>query len=63
VSGRAYLVQNEEDIAKLALYVTIDSEKYTGSITYISVNSTNGFWEFTGAEDIPEDLWAGVDNS
>lgn len=26
----------------------IDSSKYTGSITYVSVNSANGFWEFTG---------------
>jgi Eukaryotic aspartyl protease len=26
----------------------IDSGKYTGSITYVSVNST-GYWEFTGA--------------
>ena len=26
----------------------IDSTKYTGSITYVSVNTANGFWEFTG---------------
>lgn len=26
----------------------IDTTEYTGSITYISVNTINGFWEFTG---------------
>jgi aspergillopepsin I len=26
----------------------IDSSKYTGDITYTSVNTANGFWEFTG---------------
>jgi hypothetical protein len=26
----------------------IDSSKYTGSITYVNVNTGNGFWEFTG---------------
>lgn len=26
----------------------IDSSKYTGAITYVPVNSANGFWEFTG---------------
>ena len=26
----------------------IDSSKYTGAITYVPVNSGNGFWEFTG---------------
>jgi hypothetical protein len=25
----------------------IDSSKYTGSITYVNVNTGNGFWEFT----------------
>lgn len=25
----------------------IDSSKYTGSITYVNVNTANGFWEFT----------------
>lgn len=25
----------------------IDSSKYTGSITYVPVNTANGFWEFT----------------
>jgi Eukaryotic aspartyl protease len=28
---------------------TIDSSKYTGSITYTNVNTANGFWEFTGS--------------
>lgn len=27
---------------------TIDSTKYTGSITYVDVDNSNGFWEFTG---------------
>jgi hypothetical protein len=27
----------------------IDSSKYTGSISYTSVNTANGFWEFTGS--------------
>ncbi|MCJ1376562.1 Type I transmembrane sorting receptor [Loxospora ochrophaea] len=27
----------------------IDSSKYTGSITYVPVNTANGFWEFTGS--------------
>jgi len=27
----------------------IDSSKHTGSITYVNVNTANGFWEFTGA--------------
>lgn len=27
----------------------IDSSKYTGSITYTSVNSGNGFWQFTAS--------------
>ena len=27
----------------------IDSGEYTGSITYTSVNTANGFWEFTGS--------------
>ena len=27
---------------------TIDSSKYTGSITYVPVKTSNGFWEFTG---------------
>ena len=26
----------------------IDTSKYTGSITYVNVNTANGFWEFTG---------------
>ena len=26
----------------------IDSSEYTGSITYVPVNTANGFWEFTG---------------
>ena len=26
----------------------IDSGEYTGGITYVSVNTANGFWEFTG---------------
>ncbi|MCJ1404702.1 Type I transmembrane sorting receptor [Xylographa trunciseda] len=26
----------------------IDSSEYTGSITYVAVNTANGFWEFTG---------------
>jgi len=26
----------------------IDSSEYTGSITYVPVKTTNGFWEFTG---------------
>ena len=26
----------------------IDSSEYTGSITYVNVNTANGFWEFTG---------------
>jgi aspergillopepsin I len=26
----------------------IDSSKYTGSITYVNVQTGNGFWEFTG---------------
>lgn len=26
----------------------IDSTKYTGTITYVPVNTANGFWEFTG---------------
>ena len=26
----------------------IDNSKYTGSITYVPVKTTNGFWEFTG---------------
>ena len=26
----------------------IDSSKYTGSITYVPVNTGNGFWEFSG---------------
>ncbi|KIM83619.1 hypothetical protein PILCRDRAFT_819250 [Piloderma croceum F 1598] len=28
---------------------TIDSSKYTGTITYIDVDTDNGFWEFTGS--------------
>ncbi|KIM83600.1 hypothetical protein PILCRDRAFT_69108 [Piloderma croceum F 1598] len=28
---------------------TIDSSKYTGTITYIDVDTANGFWEFTGS--------------
>ena len=28
---------------------TIDSSKYTGSITYIDVDDSQGFWEFTGS--------------
>ena len=27
----------------------IDSSEYTGSITYVAVNTANGFWEFTGS--------------
>ena len=27
----------------------IDSSEYTGSITYVPVKTTNGFWEFTGS--------------
>lgn len=27
----------------------IDSSEYTGSITYVPVNTANGFWEFTGS--------------
>ena len=27
----------------------IDSSEYTGSITYVPVTTTNGFWEFTGS--------------
>jgi len=27
----------------------IDSSEYTGSITYTTVNTANGFWEFTGS--------------
>lgn len=27
----------------------IDSSKYTGSITYVPVNTANGFWEFTAS--------------
>ncbi|OCL12884.1 Asp-domain-containing protein [Glonium stellatum] len=27
----------------------IDSSKYTGSITYVNVKTTNGFWEFTAS--------------
>ncbi len=27
----------------------IDSSKYTGAITYVPVNTANGFWEFTGS--------------
>ena len=27
----------------------IDSSKYTGSISYVPVKSSNGFWEFTGS--------------
>lgn len=26
----------------------IDTSEYTGSITYVAVNTANGFWEFTG---------------
>lgn len=26
----------------------IDNSEYTGSITYVPVNTANGFWEFTG---------------
>ncbi|KAF7984265.1 hypothetical protein HWV62_16110 [Athelia sp. TMB] len=28
---------------------TIDSSKYTGSITYVDVDDSQGFWEFTGS--------------
>jgi len=27
----------------------IDSTKYTGSITYVPIDTSNGFWEFTGS--------------
>lgn len=27
----------------------IDDSKYTGSITYVSVDDSNGFWEFTSS--------------
>lgn len=26
----------------------IDTSEYTGAITYVAVNTANGFWEFTG---------------
>jgi aspergillopepsin I len=30
----------------------IDSSKYTGAITYVPVNSANGFWQFTAGSNI-----------